>query len=106
MTGAIAGSDMPGNNWLVLHNASYGNLDSGYLVIDGAFKNFLSSNKAESNGTYDIELVGVTERFGFVAPTSANNRVYTSSGIVVKDCGLDNAVYGGEQVDNSVDPCF
>lgn len=105
-SGEIIGSDLPANNWLTLYNSSYENLNAGYLVIDGANKNFLSSNIAKDNGSYDIELAGDSERFGFLAPTSAGNRVYSRRNTSVKDCGVDNRVRGGELVDNTSDPCY
>lgn len=105
-SGEIIGSDRPANNWLTLYNSSFENLNVGYLVVDGANKNFLSSNWAKDNGSYDIELAGATERFGFLAPTSANNRVFSRRDIKIKDCGESNWVRGGEAIDTGEDPCY
>lgn len=105
-SGEITGSIFSANNWLTIFNESYDNLNAGFLVIDGANRNFLSSNFAKNNGTYDIELVGDSERFGFLTPTSAANRVYSRSDMTIKDCGEGNKVRGGIMVDNEIDPCF
>lgn len=104
--GEVTGSAFSANNWLTLFNKSFENLDAGYLVIDGANKNFLSSNYARDNGTYDIELVGDSERFGFFTPTSSSNRVYAWPNLLIKDCGENNKVSGSTLVDNTEDPCF
>lgn len=94
-------------NYLVINNA-HDNFDAGYLVIDGANNNCLTRNYASNNGTYDIELVGPSERFEFFTPTSFKNKVNESNNpnILIKDCGVDNTVIGGKQVDTTNDPCF
>ncbi|NJL77386.1 MAG: hypothetical protein HC892_22495, partial [Saprospiraceae bacterium] len=81
------------------------NLNVGFLVIDGAKNNYLSGNEGGNNGTYDFELAGDTERFGFFTPTSVGNRAIVGSAYTVKDCGLDNVVTGGIKIDTAVEPC-
>jgi len=96
-----------GANFTVMNNYSHDNFDAGYLVIDGANNNHLVNNRGGDNGTYDIECVGDSYRFGFFTPTSYNNLVNAGSwDVLMKDCGLDNTLIGGTQVDINLDPCF
>lgn len=106
--GTTTGAHLSATNCKVLDSNSHDNLDAGYLVIDGARANVLLSNNAGNNGTYDIELVGDSYRFGFFTPTSKNNLVKCGpyNGLSVKDCGMGNVVIGGVQVDTNLDPCF
>ena len=94
-----------GNHWLVALNESSDNFYAGIVVIDGAHHNTLLANTGSGNAAYDVDLVGPTERFGFFTPTSSKNRVYSYNDQVIKDCGEDNKVVGGIQVDTTVDPC-
>jgi len=105
--GKLAGSALSGAKWKVEDNNATGNFDAGYLVIDGANNNRLEDNNASNNGTYDIELTGDTYRFGFLTPKSFENKVVAGKfqNIVIKNCGKNNKVIGGQLVDNSVDPC-
>jgi hypothetical protein len=106
-SGKAVGADFSGEQWVLRWNDSHDNLDAGYLVIDGANHNFLANNAAASNGTYDIELVGDSYRFGFLTPFSFENTVIAASpSHTVKDCGVDNTVIGGTQIDTTQDPCF
>lgn len=93
-------------DWLYLGNSSHDNFNTGYLVIDGANDNKLQGNKAANNAAYDIELAGVSERFGFTTPESFNNRVVARENLTVKDCGNGNTVIGGIAIDTAADPCF
>lgn len=93
------------SEWQVSHNKAIDNLNTGFLVIDGASKNKLHDNLTRSNGVYDYELAGETSRFGFPAPPSKNNYLYAKDHDVVKDCGVGNTVVGGELVDTVADPC-
>jgi len=106
--GGSTGSENPGNEWNVKHNASNDN-SWGYLIIDGANNNSIKFNSASNNSSYDMELVGDSYRFGFLTPTSYENTVKAGSNnddLVIKDCGEDNSVTGGDQVDIDLDPCF
>ena len=106
-SGEYIGSEVPSTNWQVKNNVSQNNGDAGYLVIDGANNNHLVNNEGGNNGTYDIDLVGESYRFGFLTPTSHENLVNAGSfNVVIKDCGVDNTIIGGTLVDNSVDPCY
>lgn len=102
----MVGSDVPGNQWLAMLNTSHDNLDAGYIAIDGAFDNYIFNNKAANNGSYDLELAGDSERFGFFTPTSSGNKVIARPGMSIKDCGIDNQVSGGEMVNTEADACF
>lgn len=107
--GTFAGSANPAGKWTVTNNDSYGNFQTGYVVIDGANNCMLSNNRAHSNALYDVELAGDTERYGFFAPASYNNQVNiggANAAMTVKDCGNNNTVNGGTQVDTNADPCF
>ena len=55
-----------------------------------------------------MELTGDTGRFGFLAPTSFDNFVDARSyqDLMIKDCGTNNVVNGGVQIDTGVDACF
>ena len=104
--GQVIGSDVPATDWTARWNNATDNA-WGYLAIDGANGCDLLHNEASNNSDYDIELAGDSERFGFFTPTSSNcTAVSSNPAIVVKDCGLNNTVIGGTQVDTTVDPCF
>jgi hypothetical protein len=106
-SGGVVGAEFSCTNWVVRHNEAANHLDAAYLVIDGANNNFLTDNAASGSGTYDMELVGDSFRFGFLTPTSfENTAIIDDPDFVVKDCGLDNTVIGGDQVDIDLDPCF
>jgi hypothetical protein len=106
-SGEAVGSDLSGEQWIARWNDTHDNLDAGYLVIDGANNNLLANNAAANNATYDIELVGDSMRFGFLTPFSFENTVFVESpSHTVKDCGVDNTVVGGTQIDITQDPCF
>ncbi len=104
--GRAVGSNQPGTNWLTLYNNATGNLDAGYLIIDGANNNFLAGNAAGNNGTYDFDFTTETDRFGFFIPGSFDNRAIIGNEYTVKDCGVNNDITGGIMIDTSVDPCF
>lgn len=105
--GEAVGAEVSSTNWLCKRNDARNNFDTGYLVIDGANNNLLVENTAANNGTYDIELTGDSYRFGFLTPASFQNkvRVGSESTLKIKDCGNDNSVIRGNQVDTSVDGC-
>lgn len=106
--GEIVGSDESATQWTATLNDASDNANAGMLVIDGAQRNVLTANAASGNGTYGIELVGESTRFGFCTPTSFENTVRSVGpfgDVVIKDCGEDNVVIGGDQVDTSLDPC-
>lgn len=107
-SGDNSGTDASSTGWRVVGNQSTGNLDAGYLAIDGANNNFLKNNDASNNGTYDIELTGDSYRFGFLTPKSFSNTVIAGQfpNLKIKNCGENNTVVGGQLVDNAQDPCF
>ena len=77
-------------------------------MIDGSNHNTLTNNHARGNGTYDVELTPLTDRFGLDdLPASHDNVVNAGryQDIKVKDCGTNNTVHGGDQVDTTVDAC-
>ena len=101
------GSDAPGAGWVVTGNQATGNF-WGYLVIDSANRNLLTNNAASNSIVYDVELTADTFRFGFLTPASYDNRFIAGSNpnIVVKNCGNNNTIVGGQLVNNTTDPCF
>ena len=105
--GNFVSAEQSSTRWIFRRNYAHDNA-FGYLVIDGAHENLLVNNRAENNSVYDIELAGETERFGFVAPTSRDNIVNAGKfdDLVIKDCGVDNQVNGGQLVDITSDECF
>lgn len=106
-SGGIAGSEFSGTSWVVQGNDAHENFDANYLVIDGANHNLLVDNRSSNPGTYDYELVGDSYRFGFLTPTSFENRlVVRDAEDTAKDCGIDNIVIGGVPIDTDADPCF
>ncbi len=104
-SGQTTGARLASGYVKVLNNQSDNNLTAGYLVIDGANNSVLEGNRSSGNGTYDIELVGDSYRFGFFTPKSFSNRVLALPTQKVKDCGLNNVVVGGQMVNNAIDPC-
>ncbi len=105
--GAIVGSLTSGADWFVLGNNAFQNVQVGYLVTDGANRNLLVNNRASNNGTYDIELTGATNRFGFCAPLAFNNKVIVGPHptLTVNNWGVNNRVIGGVQSSTPVSPC-
>lgn len=105
-SGQLTGSANPANHWQVIKNQSDNNFNVGYLVIDNANNNTLNNNKASGNGDYDIELTADTYRFGFLTPASYDNTVNDAgNGLTIKDCGNNNVVNGGNQINTTSDPC-
>ena len=104
--GTILGSDKPGGEWIVHHNTANKNFHVGIIAIDGANNSLLIMNKAANNTDANIELAGDSERFGFFTPTSNKIKVISAPGVSVKDCGVDNSVFGGELIDPSLSPCY
>ena len=103
--GNLLAAEDSGNHWLVAKNTSSNNLYAGIVAIDGAHDNVILANTGSGNAAYDVDLVGPTERFGFFTPTSFKNRVYSYSDQTIKDCGEDNRVTGGIQIDTNLDAC-
>lgn len=106
--GSIEGAPVPATNWKVTNNNAYDNFTIGYLVIDGAKDNKLTNNQASNNGTYDIELVGDSYRFGYLTPAGINTtvKVGSANGITIKDCGINSTIIGNaSMVDTNADPC-
>ena len=104
--GEATGAALPATNWVAKWNNATGNL-WGYLAIDGATGCSLILNDASNNSAYDIELAGESMRFGFLTPTSSNCTAITADpSITVKNCGVNNTVIGGNQIDTGADPCF
>ena len=104
--GSTVGSARAGSNWRVRTNKAMNNFDAGIIIIDGANNNVVGYNNSKNNGTYDIEAVGDSYRFGFLTPKSYDNWIVAVNGQSVKDCGENNKVTGGDLVNNAVDPCF
>lgn len=103
--GQVTGSEFSGTLWKTRQNHSFENLDAGYLVIDGSNNNLLENNDGGSNGSYDYEIVGDSYRFGFLTPFAFQNTIYAKPGQTVKNCGMDNVVVGGVQIDTGTDAC-
>jgi hypothetical protein len=104
--GGITGSELPGTRWKLKWNDSQNNILVGYLVIDGANNNSIKKSTSAGNGTYEIELVGDSYRFGFYTPPAFDNYVSAYSNQTVKDCGINNTVVGGIPIDIIADPCY
>lgn len=107
-SGAIIGSDISARNWFIQGNNGTGNLYTAYMVIDGANNNLLVNNAASGNGAYDLELLGETCLFGFLTPTSFNNKVVVGPhrNITINDFGVNNRIIGSNTVTHNVSaPC-
>ncbi|MBN1480283.1 hypothetical protein JXA70_08440 [candidate division KSB1 bacterium] len=63
------------------------------------------AEKHDRNFLCDVELVGVTDGFGFVAATSRDNLACTCD-LLTKRCGENNTVIGTKFVDTSAEPCY
>ncbi|MEL7159638.1 MAG: right-handed parallel beta-helix repeat-containing protein [Bacteroidota bacterium] len=96
--GQVIGSEFPATRWLTYHNECTGNFNNGIEVIDGANYCLLVNNVSTGNGALDYEFAGVTERYGFVAPTSLRNRAFLKGESRWADCGERNFVRRGEEV--------
>lgn len=104
----VIGSEVPCENWSVQSNYSHDNFDVGYLIIDGANNNKLINNRGGNNARVDMDLTGDSQRFGFFTPKSFDNFVDARSfqDLTIKDCGENNRVRGGVQIDTSERACF
>lgn len=100
--GTTAFAELTGTRWSVFNNNARGNFDTGYLIIDGADRNFLIGNRASDNARLAYDFAGETSRFGLLTPPSVRNIGFIASGDRVLDCGDRNQVFGGDQVDASV----
>lgn len=105
--GTPTGSDVSSIRWFATENVTTHNLTTGFLSIDGANHNLMFSNASVGNGTYDIELAGDSERFGFLTPSSHDETFIAGRypAVEVKNCGANNTVVGGALVDNTIEPC-
>lgn len=104
----VSGSKVPATDWLAQGNTSTSNVSIGYLVIDGANNNTLTNNQGGDNGTYDIKLAGLGDFFGLPDLPATYDNVVNADGdqdVKIKDCGTNNQVHGGDQVDIDVDTC-
>jgi nitrous oxidase accessory protein NosD len=100
-SGETAFADLTGTRWSVFNNDANGNFDTGYLIIDGADRNFLIGNRASNNVRLEYDFAGETSRFGLLTPPSVRNIGFIPSGDRVLDCGDRNRIFGGDQVDAS-----
>lgn len=109
ISGEVRSTESPATGCMVYQNYAFDNA-WGYLVFDGANNNLLMNNSAAFNTSYDIELGGESERFGFVTPTTFDNTVIQGlkyTGLKVKVCGINNQALGHVNlVDTEADPCF
>lgn len=106
-SGAIVGAATSAEQWLAQENVATGNFTTGILIIDGANGNRVISNESHDNGSYAVEFTTDTYRFGFLTPGSFNNLFVAGEhpDTQVKNCGVDNRIYGGVLVDNALEPC-
>jgi nitrous oxidase accessory protein NosD len=109
ISGEVRKAETPATGCIVYQNHAFDNA-WGYLVFDRANNNLLMNNSAAFNSSYDFELGGDSERFGFVTPATSNNTIIQGlkyKGSKVKVCGIDNQAQGHVNlVDTAEDPCF
>ena len=90
-------------DWLIIKNKAYESTWN-YVVIDGANHNFLVRNESFNPGSgQDMYLFGDSYITGSFTPTSYRNFVVSLNGFVTVDCGLENTILGGIQLDG---PCL
>lgn len=101
--GSMLENAIPCKDWLIIKNKAYNSIWN-YIVIDGANNNFLVRNESFDPGSgQDMFLLGDSYLTGGFTPTSYRNFVVSLKGFVTVDCGLENTILGGVQLDG---PCF
>ncbi|MEZ4897562.1 MAG: hypothetical protein R2806_12030 [Saprospiraceae bacterium] len=90
---------------IALNNSHSDNLYGGFVTIDGAYGTG-SQLHFPTILEFDFDFVGDSERFGFLTPFTHDNRGYFKPEQTVKDCGTNNKLFGGAQVDIAADPCM
>ena len=105
--GSTVGASQSAARWLTAYNFTNNNFAYGLLVIDSANHNVVTSNQSTGNGVYDVEFTGDTYRFGFLTPAAFDNTFVAGlyPNTIVKDCGNNNVIIGGQKVDNTAQPC-
>lgn len=105
--GTAVGASQSATKWLTVLNRTQDNFAYGILGIDGANQCLVASNLSTGNGVYDVEFAGDSYRFGFLTPASFDNSflagLYPQT--IVKNCGINNRILGGQLVDNTTHPC-
>ncbi|MEL7377472.1 MAG: right-handed parallel beta-helix repeat-containing protein [Bacteroidota bacterium] len=106
--GQLVAAESSATRWSVFNNDAHNNIFYGYQIIDGAIDNFLVKNQASNNGNGDYEFAGETTRFMLInpSPTSETNIAWIDNKNTYLDCGLDNNIFGGIEMDNTGDACF
>ncbi len=104
-SGQISGADASATGWKGNNNVASTNIYAGYVIIAGSHWNVLNNNSGTGNGSYDMDLVGDTNRSGFFAAAVYDNIVNAPSGQRIKDCGKGNKVTGGTMINIVTDPC-
>ncbi len=104
-SGQVSGADASATGWKTNNNVTSSNLYAGFVIIASSHWNVLDNNTGTGNGSYDIDLVGDTNRSGFFAPASFDNFVSAPISQRIKDCGTGNKVTGGTMINISTDPC-
>jgi parallel beta-helix repeat protein len=104
-SGQISGADASATGWKTNSNVSSTNLYAGYVIIASSHWNLLDNNTGSGNGSYDMDLVGDTNRPGFFAAASYDNTVTAPQSQRIKDCGIGNKVIGGTMININTDPC-
>lgn len=106
--GDLVAAESSATRWSVFNNNAYDNIFYGYQIIDGAKDNFLVKNEASNNGNGDYEFAGETTRFMLInpSPTSETNIAWIDNKDTYLDCGLDNNIFGGTEMDNTGGACF
>ncbi len=105
--GQVVGADQSAVQWLTAFNVTQDNFGYGVLVIDGANRSVVASNLATGNGEWDVDFAGDSYRFGFLTPASFDNTFIAGlhPDTIVRNCGTNNAIHGGQLVDNTLHPC-
>ena len=104
-SGQISGADASATGWKGANNVASNNIYAGYVIIASSHWNLLDNNTGTGNGSYDMDLVGDTNRSGFFAPASFDNIVNAPLSQRIKDCGTGNKVTGGTLINIATDPC-
>ena len=89
------------NQWLIFGNEGRNNVLSGYTLIDGAFENRMLQNEGSGNGLLDIALFPAFQGETMFFPVARDNTVISTAfpDVTIMDCGDDNTIIGGVNVD-------
>ncbi len=104
------GADFTCTGWKLRNNKFTDNQGAGLAVMDGSNHNLISnSNEYSGNVFYDILIPADGyddgDPNGLFIPAAYKNVIIATPDVLIKDCGIDNVINGGNLVDTTADPC-